>query len=248
MKRLGAVLVFFMLFVLACGNTDTTQTSSVSVLEATAQAQDSEPTTTEQTGPNIDIESTITFRVQATVRALLSATPIPSPTPTQSAVVPTRTPQPTSYTTQTGGAFNTAPAPTPPRVATGTTTPGSTLSPTRSADCVTAADGVRVSAWVDGLKAGSAVVSDGAYSLLVEQPANASFFGKMVTFMVGNSNATQTIAWQQGAATELVLTAPRDGLSHYTPQHTDPPASSGGPLAQPLPPHVILGAVFVGNC
>ncbi len=35
MKRLGAVLVFLMLFVLACGNTDTTQTSSVSILEAT---------------------------------------------------------------------------------------------------------------------------------------------------------------------------------------------------------------------
>ena len=248
MKRLGAVLVFLMLLVLACGNTDTTQTSLASRTETNAQAQDSEPTTTEQTGPNIDIESTITFRVQATVRALLSATPIPSPTPTQSAVAHTRTPQPTSYTIQTGGAFNTAPAPTPTRVATGTTTPGATLSPTRSADCVAAADGVRVSAWVDGLEAGSAVVSAGAYSLLVEQPDNASFFGKMVTFMVGNSNTAQTIAWQQGAATELVLTAPRDGLSHYTPQHTDPPASSGGPLAQPLPPHVILGAVFVGNC
>ena len=35
MKRLGAVLVFLMLFVLAFGNTDTTQTSSVSILEAT---------------------------------------------------------------------------------------------------------------------------------------------------------------------------------------------------------------------
>ena len=111
-----------------------------------------------------------------------------------------------------------------------------------------AADGVRVSAWVDGLKAGSAVVSAGAYSLLVEQPDNASFFGKMVTFTVGNSNTAQTIAWQQGAATELVLTAPRDGLSHYTPQHADPPTSRGGLLAQPLPPHFILGAVFVGNC
>ena len=75
MKRLGAVLVFLMLLVLACGNTDTTQTSLASRTETNAQAQDSEPTTTEQTGPNIDIESTITFRVQATVRALLSASP-----------------------------------------------------------------------------------------------------------------------------------------------------------------------------
>ena len=80
MKRLGAVLVFLMLLVFACGNTDTTQTSLASRTETNAQAQDSEPTTTEQTGPNIDIEATITFRVQATVRALLSATPITSPT------------------------------------------------------------------------------------------------------------------------------------------------------------------------
>jgi hypothetical protein len=248
MKRLGAVLLFLMLLVLACGNTDNTQTPLHSALEATAQAQDAAPETSGQPDPNIDIESTITFRVQATVRALLSATPIPSPTPTRSAVIPTRTPEPTSYTTQTGGAFNTAPAPTPTRVATSTTAPGSTPLPTRSAGCVAAADGVRVSAWVGGIKAGSAVVSSGEYSLLAEQPSNASFFGKAVTFMVGNSNAAQTIPWQQGAATELALTAPGDGLSRHAPEQIDTASPNGSPLAQPLLPHVILGSVFVGNC
>jgi len=114
MKRLGVVMVPLMLFALACGDAASTQTPLPQKVAATVPAIATE---TQQTtsppytgGPNI--EATIVARVQATVRALLNATPIPSPTPTQAAPIPT--PDPTSFTTQTGGSFNTARRPPSP--------------------------------------------------------------------------------------------------------------------------------------
>ncbi|MBC8282018.1 MAG: hypothetical protein H8E48_14655 [Chloroflexi bacterium] len=250
MKRLGAVAIFMMLFALACGDTNTPNTPIPSALEATVQAlaAGTESTAIPGVDPASDIEATITYRVQATVQALFNATPIPSPTPTQGVPRITPTPEPTSFTIQTGGSFNTAPAPTPTRVASATATPVTTPGATRSPDCDPAADGVRVSAWVNGVIVDTAIVKDGKYSLLVEQTAGANFFGQTVTFTVGSSDARQTIIWKQGAATELVLTAPTAGLSEFSPSHIYGSSLTGGPLAQPLLPHIILGNVLVGIC
>jgi hypothetical protein len=103
-----------------------------------------------------------------------------------------------------------------------------------------------VTAWVNDVLAASAQVLTGSYILLVEQPTGTSFTGQTVTFKVGGSQAKQTVRWTQGGATELVLSAPGSGLSRfYSPGSS---GMTGGPLAQPLPPHVILGTVFVGDC
>ena len=131
MKRLAVVMVHLMLFALACGDAASTQTPLPQKVAATVPAIATE---TQQTssppytgGP--DIEATIVARVQATVRALLNATPIPSPTPTQAALTPT--PDPTSFTTQTGGSFNTVQPPTvtPKPQTPPTATPSPTESP-----------------------------------------------------------------------------------------------------------------------
>ena len=249
MKWLSAVVILTMLLALACGDTDTPETPVPSALEVTVQAlaSGSAPTSAPENGLELDIEATITYRVQATVQALFNATPIPSPTPTQGVPRVSPTPEPTSITIQTGGSFNTAPAPTPTRVATATATPLTTPSATRSLDCDFAADGVRVSAWINGIMVATAVVKDGKYSLLVEQTVGANFFGQTVTFTIGSTDARQTLVWKQGAATELVLTASKDGLSNLAPGHEYGSSLTGSPLAQPLPPHIILGEALVGT-
>ena len=117
-----------------------------------------------------------------------------------------------------------------------------------SPDCDFAADGVRVSAWVNGNMVATAVVEDGKYSLLVEQTAGANFFGQTVTFTIGSSDASQTLVWKQGEATELMLTASKDGLNNFIPNREYGSSLTGGPLAQPLPPHIILGEALVGTC
>ena len=243
MKRLAVVFFPLVLFALACGEAGDVQTPLPPAIEDTVQAVVAETQTANETFAESDLEGTITARVQATVRALLNATPIPSPTPT--GTIPNHTPRPTIFTTIIGGAFNTAPASTPtltPAPAP-TSTPRATPRPTQLAPCSPAADGAVVSAWVKGIQAASAPVISGSYILLVEQPTGASFTGELITFRVGNSQAKQTVRWTQGDATELVLSAPGDGLSHL-----EPAGLGGGPLAQPLPPHVLLGTVFVGDC
>ncbi|MCI0900225.1 MAG: hypothetical protein J4N70_04765 [Chloroflexi bacterium] len=248
MKRLGAVLVFMILLALACGETATPHTPLSPALEATAQAVVSETESASQTTAGTDAEATITARVQATVQALISATPIPSPTPTLSVSVPT--PEPTSFTTMIGGPFNTAPAPTatqiPAPAPSHTTQP--TLLPTRLAGCSAAADGVEVSAWINGDLAATATVESGSYLLLVEQLSGYSFGGQTINFTVAGHEAGQSLVWTQGGATELNLTARGGGSGRLAPADVGGPYLGGGPLAQPLLPHVILGTVFVGDC
>ena len=115
MKRLAVVIVPLIMFALACGDAASTQTPLPQKVAATVQAIAAETQRTDRPpytgGP--DIEATIVARVQATVRALLNATPIPSPTPTQAVLTPT--PDPTSFTTQIGGSFNTAQPPPSPQ-------------------------------------------------------------------------------------------------------------------------------------
>jgi len=259
MKRLAAVIVPLMLFALACGDAASTQTPLLQEVAATVQAIAAEtqtPSPPYTGGP--DIEATIVARVQATVRALLNATPIPSPTPTQAA--PTPTPEPTSFTTQIGGSFNTAQPPTvTPRPQTSpTVTPrpqtspiatlGPTESPGQTVGCNVAGEGLKVSAWINGTLVASTLVQSGRYLLLVEQSTGDSFTGQTITFTVGNSTADQVVTWKEGEVTELDLTAPGSGQSRLVPAGFDLVSSKGGPLAQPLPPHAILGSVFDGNC
>ena len=259
MKGLAAVIVPLMLFALACGDAASTQTPLPQEVAATAQpiaakTQTARPLYTG--GP--DIEATIVARVQATVRALLNATPIPSPTPTQAA--PTPTPEPTSFTTQIGGSFNTAqpptvtprpqtaPTATPSTQTSPTATPSPTESPGQAVGCNVAGEGLKVSAWINGTLVASPLVQSGRYLLLVEQSTGDSFTGQTITFTVGNSTADQMVTWKEGEGTELDLTAPGSGHSRLVPTGFGLVSSKGGPLAQPLPPHAILGSVFVGNC
>ena len=249
MKRLAAVIVPLMLFALACGDAASTQTPLLQEVEATVQAIAFETQTASPPytgGPNI--EATIVARVQATVRALLNATPIPSPTPTQAA--PTPTPEPTSFTTQIGGSFNTAQPPTvtPRPQASPIATLGPTESPGQTVGCNVAGEGLKVSAWINGTLVVSTLVQSGRYLLLVEQSTGDSFTGQTITFTVGNSTADQVVTWKEGEVTELDLTAPGSGQSRLVPAGFDLVSSKGGPLAQPLPPHAILGSVFDGNC
>jgi len=254
MKRLAVVMVPLMLFALACGDAASTQTPLPQKVAATVPATvPAIATETQQTssppytgGP--DIEATIVARVQATVRALLNATPIPSPTPTQAAPIPT--PDPTSFTTQTGGSFNTAQPPTvtPQPQTPPTATPGPTESPGQSVGCNVAGEGLKISAWINGTLVASTLVKSGRYLLLVEQSTGDSFTGQTITFTVGNSPANQVVIWSAGEGTELDLTAQGIGQSRLVPTDFDLVSSKGGPLAQPLWPHAIVGSVFIGNC
>lgn len=250
MKRLAVVMVPLMLFALACGDAASTQTPLPQKVAATVPAIATE---TQQTssppytgGP--DIEATIVARVQATVRALLNATPIPSPTPTQAAPIPT--PDPTSFTTQTGGSFNTArpPTVTPQPQTPPTATPGPTESPGQSVGCNVAGEGLKISAWINGTLVASTLVKSGRYLLLVEQSTGDSFAGQTITFTVGNSTAEQVATWKWGGTEMLDLTAQGSGQSRLVPTGFDLVSLKGGPLAQPLPPHAIQGSVFIGNC
>ena len=250
MKRLAAVIVPLIMFALACGDAASTQTPLPQKVAATVQAIAAETQRTDRPpytgGP--DIEATIVARVQATVRALLNATPIPSPTPTQAALTPT--PDPTSFTTQIGGSFNTAQAPTvtPQPQTPLTATPSPTESPGQSVGCNVAGEGLKISAWINGTLVASTLVQSGRYSLLVEQSTGDSFTGQTITFTVGNSPADQITTWLAGEGTELDLTAQGIGQSRLVPTDFDLVSSKGGPLAQLLWPHVIVGSVSVGNC
>ncbi|MQG71150.1 MAG: hypothetical protein FI705_02495 [SAR202 cluster bacterium] len=250
MKRLAVVIVPLMLFALACGNAASTQTPLPQKEAATVQAIAAE---TQQTASptytgGSDIEATIVARVQATVRALLNATPIPSPTPTQAALTPT--PDPTSFTTQIGGSFNTAQPPTvtPKPQTPPTATPSPTEPPVQTVGCNVAGEGLKISAWINGTLVASTLVKSGRYLLLVEQSTGDSFDGQTITFTVGNSTAEQVATWKWGGTEMLDLTAQGSGQSRLVPTGFDLVSSKGGLLAQPLPPHAIQGSVFIGNC
>ena len=184
-------------------------------METTVRAVAAETQTNNVTVAEPNLERTITARVQATVHALLAATPIPSPTPTEG--TPSPTPIPTIFTTITGGAFNTASALISTR--TPLPTPIATATPrtTQLAQCSLATDGPVITAWVNGIHAASAAASSGRYFLLVEQASCTSFTGQMVTFKVGDSEAKQTVQWTQGGATKLILSALGDALSNFNP-------------------------------
>ena len=59
----------------------------------------------------------------------------------------------------------------------------------------TAANGVNVSAWIDGKKVASTTVSGGNYAFSIAQPPGESFHRKTITFKVGNTTASETATW-----------------------------------------------------
>ena len=67
--------------------------------------------------------------------------------------------------------------------------------------------GSRVTAWVDGSWAGSAVVNQEGYVVLVDQLKNRSFDGKTVYFKIGEGQivADQTGEWSAGGGDLLNL-------------------------------------------
>ena len=72
-------------------------------------------------------------------------------------------------------------------------------------DGVAAADGAAVTAWIDGEQVGATTASAGKYVLQLE--SIAGFPGSTVSFKVSGADASQTIAWEQGGADEVDLTA-----------------------------------------
>ncbi|HCP24607.1 MAG: hypothetical protein FI717_08650 [SAR202 cluster bacterium] len=239
MKGLGFLLVPILLLVLGCGELTLTGTPPPD-LAATVQALIAENQSATQPAPEAteapDTEATITARVQSTVQALLNATAVPSPTPTQSSspfiTVSTPTKSGSRLPTPTG-----IPLPTP----------SATPFPTLAVACRLAADGTEVSAWVNGSQAATTTVASGEYTLFVTQGSGSSFSGQTITFKIGSTDAKQSVTWVQGGATEMDLTTVSGGLGRSFPGQNDRP-SSGGVLAQPVPPHVVLGTASVGDC
>ena len=98
-----------------------------------------------------------------------------------------------------------------------------------------AADGTVVAALVDGQQVVAKSVSGGSYPVLLVEPANDSFAGKIVTFTIGGIPANETALWTQGEVTELNLSAtPSPG----TPTAT--PAPTATPVPAPTPTPVIV--------
>ncbi|MCH8989084.1 MAG: hypothetical protein IIA92_09775, partial [Chloroflexi bacterium] len=71
----------------------------------------------------------------------------------------------------------------------------------------TASEGTPITAWVDGYRAGSAVVNENRYVILVKQPEGKSFDGKKVFFKIGEVVADETGRWLLGGGDELNLSA-----------------------------------------
>ena len=94
--------------------------------------------------------------------------------------------------------------------------PGST-----TLDGVTPANGVTVTATIDGVMAASTPVSGGNYAFSIAQPPGMSYAGKEITFKVGTGTAAEKATWTADGGAILNLTATSG----------PPPA-----LATPIPP------------
>ena len=90
-----------------------------------------------------------------------------------------------------------------------------------------AADGTVVAALVDGRQVVAKSVSGGSYPVLLVEPNNDSFVGKIVTFTIGGIPANETALWIQGEVTELNLSA---SPSPGTPTATPVPTATPDPL------------------
>jgi hypothetical protein len=111
--------------------------------------------------------------------------------------------------------------PAPPHIFTGSAT----------VNGVAAANGVAVTAWIDGAQVPGATgtVAAGRYTLQVVQPDGVAYAGKSVRFRIGASDATQSQSWVQGDATVLNLTSTGGTTPPPPPPPPPPPVSVVGP-------------------
>ena len=242
-------------------NPDFEATVSTAVA-ATVSAVSGTPTLTATSAPQApDPQVTDAARIQATLTALLATPPVLAPTASSATpnspaptALPTLAPLPTAtlttprtlaaplLPTSLPAATAIAQAVTPP-------TPTATVQPTPTVTldggCQPAPDGTTVTAWIDGDQVASAQVVSGSYTLFVEQPVGGSFSGKTVTFKIGDIDANESAIWAQGGGDELNLTATLGSvpLASVPSASPGPHHYRGGPLAQPLPPHIFLGTV-----
>ncbi len=147
-----------------------------------------------------------------------TATPAPINTPAPTAThQPTDTPMPTN----TPAALVVIPALTNTPAPTVTPMPEATVIPvavsggsfphvfvgTASIDGSLADDGTEVVALIDGEEAGTAIVRDGKFTMLLVETGGKSYGGKTITFTVGEVPAPETSTWMRGEATSLELNA-----------------------------------------
>ena len=100
-----------------------------------------------------------------------------------------------------------------------------------------AADGTVVAALIDGRQVTAKSVSGGSYPVLLVEPANDSFVGKIVTFTIGGIPANETALWTQGEVTQLDLSATPSLLA---PTATPVPAPTATLVPAPTPTPVIV--------
>ena len=104
-------------------------------------------------------------------------------------------------------------ASTPPHALVGTVT----LCPSKDS-CVPAADGEVVTAWMEGIDAPVAetAVTEGKYHLKIVQRNGQAYFGRTVTFKIGDEEAHQTHTWVSGAADVVDLVTGEEGALPYS--------------------------------
>ncbi|PKB64731.1 MAG: hypothetical protein BZY80_02150 [SAR202 cluster bacterium Io17-Chloro-G2] len=68
-------------------------------------------------------------------------------------------------------------------------------------------DGTVIVAYIDGEGISKAVVEGGSFTLMVEQPQEQSFAGKIIQFTIGDRKAEESQEWEPGGAHELNLHA-----------------------------------------
>ena len=96
----------------------------------------------------------------------------------------------------------------PPHALVGT----ATLCPSKDS-CALAADGEVVTAWLEGIDGpvAEATVSEGRYHLKIVQRNGQAYFGRTVTFKIGDEDAQQTHTWVSGAADVVDLVTGEEG-------------------------------------
>ena len=94
-----------------------------------------------------------------------------------------------------------------PAVALGQQLPPHISAISATVDGEAAADGIEVTAWIDGEQVASATVANGVAVIVIS--GDASFSGKTISFKVGGVDATETDTWEQGGHldAELSITA-----------------------------------------
>ena len=107
-----------------------------------------------------------------------------------------------------------------------------------------AADGTVVAALVDGQQVVAKSVSGGSYPVLLIEPANDSFVGKIITFTIGGIPANETALWTQGEVTQLNLSATPSSLA---PTATPVPAPTATPVPAPTPTPTPTPVIVVGE-